>query len=88
MSDLMPTRNIIAHQPLRRVGMSDGRKAVYVYGIHIEPYQRFLKKQHKGMRGKEALESQDLIAHSEAVADLEAELASFRKKVVGAFRGP
>jgi hypothetical protein len=82
----LPTRNIIAHQPVRRVGASDGKKAVYTYGIYIEPYQRFLRKQHKGMKGKETLVTEDLIAHSEAVAELEVHLASFTKKVVRAFR--
>jgi hypothetical protein len=86
LNSLLPTRNIIAHQPVRRLGKSDGKKAVYEYGIYIEPYQRFLRKQHKGMKGKDALLTEDLIEHSEAVAKLEIELTSFAKKIVRALR--
>jgi hypothetical protein len=86
LNGLLPTRNIVAHQPVRRVGKSDGKMAVYEYGIYVEPYQRFLKKEHKGMNGKDALLTEDLIAHSEAVAELEMELTSFTKKIVYTLR--
>jgi hypothetical protein len=33
IADLLPTRNVIAHQPVRRLGTHDGQKAVYIYGI-------------------------------------------------------
>lgn len=86
INELLPTRNIIAHQPVRRLGTSDGKKAVYVYGIHIEPYQRYLKKQHKGMKGKDTLLTEDLISHSEKVEELTYELAVFAKKLAYLFR--
>lgn len=85
ITDLLPTRNIIAHQPMRRLGIHDGQKAVYVYGIHMEPYQRFLKKQPRGMKGKDALVIEDLIAHAEAVEELTLHLISFSKMVVRTF---
>jgi hypothetical protein len=85
--DLLPTRNIIAHQPVRRLGTHDGQKAVYIYGIHMEPYQRFLNKKPKGMKGKDALVIEDLIAHAEAVEELTLHLVSFSKMVVRTFRG-
>jgi hypothetical protein len=84
--DLLPTRNVIAHQPVRRVGTSDGKRPVYIYGIHLEPYRRFLKKHLKGLKGKDALTTEDLIAHSEAVDKLWFELANFAKKIVATFR--
>ena len=86
INELMPTRNIVAHQPVRRLGASDGEKAVYIYGIHIEPYLRYAKKQHKGMKGKDALLTEDLIAHSEKVEELTVELGVFAKKLAGIFR--
>jgi len=86
ISDLLPTRNIIAHQPVRRLGTLEGGKPVYIYGIHIEPYQRYLKKTYKGMKGKDMLRTEDLNTHAEEAAELHAELASFAKKVVRAFR--
>jgi len=82
----MPTRNVIAHQPTQRRHASDGEKAIYVYGIYIEPYQRHLKKEFKGMKGKDALQIDDLIAHADAAEDLVLELTSFTKKVIRAFR--
>jgi hypothetical protein len=49
ITDLLPTRNVIAHQPVRRLGTHDGQKAVYIYGIHVEPYQRYQAvKRHEG----------------------------------------
>jgi hypothetical protein len=86
INDLMPTRNVIAHQPTQRRHTSDGEKAIYVYGIYIEPHQRHLKKEFKGMKGKDALQIDDLIAHADAAEDLVLELTSFTKKVIRAFR--
>jgi hypothetical protein len=54
-AELLSTRNIVAHQPVRRTGTSDGKKAVYIYSIYIEPFQRHLNKTHKGLIGKEEL---------------------------------
>jgi hypothetical protein len=85
ITDLLPTRNVIAHQPVRRIGTHDGQKAVHIYGIYVEPYQRFLKKRPKGMRGKEALVTEDLNAHAEAVEELMIQLVSFSKMVIRTF---
>jgi hypothetical protein len=86
INELVPTRNIVAHQPVRRLGTSDGEKAVYIYGIYIEPYQRYLKKQHKGMKGKDALLTEDLVAHSEKVEELTVDLGAFAKKLARILR--
>ncbi|MDU6750387.1 MAG: hypothetical protein E6447_22290 [Bradyrhizobium sp.] len=85
ITDLLPTRNVIAHQPVRRIGTHDGQKAVYIYGIYVEPYQRFLKKDPKGMKGKAALVTEDLNAHAEAVEELMVQLISFSKMVIRTF---
>jgi len=85
ITGLLPTRNVIAHQPIRRLGTSDGAKAVYVYGIHMEPYQRFLAKPLKGMKGKDALVTEDLNAHAQAVEELTLHLVSFSKMVIRRF---
>jgi uncharacterized protein YlzI (FlbEa/FlbD family) len=58
---------------------------LYIYGIYMEPYQRFLNKKLKGMKGKEALVTEDLIAHAEAVEELTLELVSFSKMVIRTF---
>jgi Molybdopterin-binding domain of aldehyde dehydrogenase len=86
MNELLPMRNIIAHQPVRRLGASDGKKAVYRYGIYLEPYQRFLKKNAKGWGGKDAIETDDLIKHSVEVVTLEDDLKAFVRKIVQADR--
>jgi hypothetical protein len=84
--DMLPIRNVIAHQPVRRVGQSDGKKAIYVYGVYLEPYQRFLKKSVKGLNGKDALQTEDLIKHSLEVLGLENDLKAFVRKIVNASR--
>ena len=84
--DLLPTRNVIAHQPVRRLVTSDDKKVEY--SIHMEPYQRFLNKQVKGMKGKDALTTDDLIDHGEAVEELMLELVSFSKMVIRTFTRP
>jgi hypothetical protein len=82
MNELLPLRNIVAHQPVRRLGASDGKKAVYLYGIYLEPYQRFLKKNAKGWGGKNAIETDDLIKHSVEVVALEDVLKAFVRKII------
>jgi hypothetical protein len=82
MNELLPLRNIIAHQPVRRLGTSDGKKAVYIYGIYLEPYQRVLKKNAKGWGGKNAIETDDLIKHSVEVVTLEDNLKAFARKII------
>jgi len=82
VNELLPTRNIVAHQPVRRVEKSDGEKAVYEYGIYIEPFQKYLGKTHKGLRGKDALGTEDLIEHANEVEKLENELLTFVRTLV------
>lgn len=82
---LLPTRNIIAHQPVRRLGTSDGEKAIYIYGIHIEPYERLLNKTYDGLGGKDVIETDDLIDHSEQVMKLEEELRVFARDAIATF---
>lgn len=82
VNDLLPTRNIIAHQPVQRLGTSDGKKAVYLYGIYIEPYRQLLNKTYRGLKGKETLQTEDLTRHSmemEAFAD---DLRRFARKIM------
>jgi hypothetical protein len=86
MNELLPTRNIIAHQPVQRLGTSDGKKAVYIYGIYLEPYQRYLNKTYQGLRGKDALRTDDLVEHANAVDDLENDLKLFVRKMVHSSR--
>jgi hypothetical protein len=82
INELLPTRNIVAHQPVRRVGKSDGKRAVYEYSIYVEPFQRYLGKTYKGLLGKDALETKDLVDHANQVEDLETELMTFAQALV------
>ena len=84
MRELLPTRNLVAHQPVRRFATSDGEKAVYIYGIYLEPYQRFLKKNVKALAGKDALDTDDLIKHSLDVVAFEDDLKAFVRKITHA----
>jgi|SRR5665213_714158 len=80
--DLSQTRNVIAHHPAKRLGASDGTKAVYVYSIHIEPYFLALNKKIPGLRGKTELSVEDLEQHAIEVDALEADLKSLHRKLV------
>ena len=82
INELLPTRNIVAHQPVRRVGKSDGKRAVYEYSIYVEPFQRYLGKTYKGLLGKDALETKDLVDHANQVEDIETELMAFARALV------
>jgi hypothetical protein len=84
LEDLVPVRNIIVHQPTRRLHTAKRGKAVYEYAIHIEPYERMLNKNPKGLKGKSAIEIDDLKSHAEAVHDLERDLKSLVRRLVGA----
>ena len=86
LRDLLPIRNVIAHQPVQRTGTSDGEKAVYVYAIYLEPYARYLKKSRNVHRDKESLKTEDLIQHSNDVATLESDLHDFTNKIAKASR--
>lgn len=78
------TRNIIVHHPALRTHTSKGGKAVYLYSIHIEPYERLLNKQYPGLKGKLALEITDLKHHAVEVGGLTTELQAFLKGIIRA----
>lgn len=86
LRDLLPIRNVIAHQPVQRMGTSDGQKAIYVYAIYLEPYARHLKKRRNVHGDKQSLKTEDLIQHSNDVAALESDLHDFANKIVKASR--
>jgi hypothetical protein len=67
ITDLLPVRNIIAHQPVRSTPKKDGQEYLE-FGIIIEPYQRALGRQYKGMLGKKVLLLDDLVQHERSVA--------------------
>lgn len=80
--DAALTRNIIVHHPALRTGTSKGGKAVYLYSIHVEPYERLLNKEYQGLKGKSALEIADLKAHAREVEQLTKELQGFLKTLI------
>ncbi len=87
MERLLPTRNIIVHHPAKRTGTSKNGKAVYIYAIHIEPYERLLNKKYKGLKGKQELEIADLKNHAFEVLALETKLSAFVQKLTRAAQG-
>lgn len=82
--DLSHTRNIFAHHPTRRTATSKDGKAVYLYTINIEQYERILNQEYKGLLGKEALGINDLKAHDQELERMERDLRWF----LGAFINP
>ena len=74
LDDLLPTRNIFVHHPTRRLATSKDGKAIYEYAIHIEPYERLLNRDHKGLKGKTEIGVEDLKHHAEQVMALESEI--------------
>ena len=71
------TRNIIVHHPALRTGTAKRGRAAYLYSIHIEPYQQLAGKQFPGLKGKTALEIDDLKEHAVEVELLTRELHAF-----------
>ena len=86
LRDLLPIRNVIAHQPVQRLATSDGKKAIYVYAIYLEPYARYLKKSRNVHGDKEILKTDDLIQHSNDVETLESDLRDFANEIGEASR--
>jgi hypothetical protein len=80
--DLARTRNIFVHHPAKRLGTSDGEKAVYIYSIHIEPYYRLANV--PGLQGQKELSVADLEQHVIEVEKLENDLRAFHRKLVTA----
>jgi len=74
LDDLVPVRNIFVHHPTRRLHAAKDGKAVYLYSIHVEPYERHLKKKPKGLNGKTEIDVDDLQRHAESVQGLEQDL--------------
>lgn len=81
---LSHTRNVLAHQPVRRVGTSHNRKPVYTYTIRIEPYERILNRDYPGLLGKDELSVEDLKQHDQEIEKLERDL----RWVIEAILGP
>lgn len=79
---LIPTRNIIVHHPAKRTGTSKDGKAVYIYAIHIEPYELVLNKKYPGLHGKNELGLAELINHAEQVKKLEQSLIGLVGKLL------
>ena len=79
---LSHTRNIIVHHPSKRLGTSDGTKPIYQWSIHIEPFERLLNQDYKGLKGKEELYIEDLQQHTIDVEAAEMELRAFHRKLV------
>lgn len=74
---LVLTRNIIAHHPPKRTGTSKDGQATYIYSIHIEPYERALRKEYRGLNGRSELYIDDLRSHADAVQRLANDLVKF-----------
>jgi len=74
IQDLILTRNILVHHPALRRGTSKNGKPIYIYSIHIEPYEKMLGKNQPGLQGKDQLHLEDLIAHGKQVTEIEDEL--------------
>ena len=81
--NLSHTRNIFAHHPTLRVGASRDGKAVDIYSIYVEPYERVLNSDYPGLLGKDQLETEDLITHESEVAQLESRLHDFAWRMGG-----
>jgi hypothetical protein len=82
VDDLSHTRNIIVHHPTKRIGTSDGTKPLYIYSIHIEPAERLLNHDYKGLRGKEEIYVEDLRQHIADVETAESALRAFHGKLI------
>jgi hypothetical protein len=72
--DLSHTRNIIAHHPTKRVGKRKDGRPIYIYTIYIEPYERILNNDYKGLRGKDELGVEDLKEHDREIEKMEVDL--------------
>jgi hypothetical protein len=77
LSDLLPVRNAIAHQPVKRTGKNFEDKPVYEYAIYPEPFRRYSQKTPKGFGNKQELLTKDLEKHAAEAASVEADLKSF-----------
>jgi hypothetical protein len=75
--NLSHTRNIFAHHPTMRIGTAKDGKPIDIYGIYIEPYERVLNNDYPGLRGKAALEVEDLQQHNLEAERLESTLCDF-----------
>jgi hypothetical protein len=81
--NLSHTRNIFAHHPTLRVGTSRDGKALDIYSIYVEPYERVLNNDYPGLLGKNQLETEDLVRHELEVAQLESKLCDFAWRMGG-----
>jgi hypothetical protein len=62
--------------------MAKDGKAVYLYSIHIEPYELILNRRHGGLPdGKSEITVEDLEQHAEKVDDLHKSLVKLVKRL-------
>jgi hypothetical protein len=81
--NLSHTRNIFAHHPTMRIGAAKDGKPLDIFSIYIEPYERVLNNDYPGLRGKDALEVEDLRQHNHEAEQLESRLGSFAWRMGG-----
>jgi hypothetical protein len=82
-SDLIPVRNAIVHQPVKRTGKASDGKAVYEYAIYPEPYLPPTKRGRAAFGKKGELLTADLEKHAAEVQHLEADLKTFVRAING-----
>jgi len=83
VENLSHTRNIFAHHPTLRAGISLDGKPLDIYLIYIEPYERALNNDYPGLQGKDMLAVDDLQKHDADIEGLEKSLESFAWRVGG-----
>jgi hypothetical protein len=81
VSGLLPVRNAIVHQPVKRTGKASDGRAIYEYAIYPEPFQPHRKKTNAGLGEKGELLTTDLETHAASVQGLEADLKLFLREV-------
>jgi hypothetical protein len=80
---LSHTRNILAHQPTLRLATAKDGKPFDIYSIHIEPYERILNGDYRGLQGKDQLYIEDLKQHDIEATALESKLCDFAWTIGG-----
>jgi hypothetical protein len=77
--DLLPVRNAIAHQPVKRTGKSSNGKAIHEYAIYPEPFSPPRRGKAFGEKGE--LITTDLETHAAEVQVVEADLKLFVRAI-------
>lgn len=71
IEDLAAIRNVIAHEPPKRLGTSRKGRAVYIYSLHVEPAKRLAGRPANVMYAK------DLRSHIRQAEKLERSISQF-----------